>query len=315
MASDTKTVNAQPEGYTNICKDGHACDNESTCVESLMHEHSYVCDCHNAYLQTGRAHAGLSCQHVATEYCTVTGEVSESLFCTNSGKCRSQVNLEDLHPGCTCPTGYAGDQCQYIVGSEPDPMSYFLDGTAATATDEGLHNIEEGPGIDPAAIVIPIMMVTLILLGYFLYKFRLLKGHLIDKTKMADENMMEADGSSSMKYHTSNNSLTNTSSGHRRNSTPAFSSSHKAALMDPPDFDDLLEQSDHVKFHNMDPTMSVTHKLFASDPTLNYNYTSDTSGTGSPTSYVEDYDMAALPAFEEYDPNDFTTSNTDATLT
>ena len=80
--------------------------------------------------------------------------------------------------------------------------------------------------------------------------------------------------------------------------------------MDPPDFEDLLEQSDHVKFH-MDPT---THKLFASDPTLHYNGTSDTSGSGSPTSYSEEYDIGQSQRFEEFDPNDFTTNNIEPAL-
>jgi hypothetical protein len=314
MTSDKTTVKPQPqlEGFTNICPDGHACDNESTCVESLMHEHGYVCDCHFAYLQTGRVYAGMSCQHAATDYCTATGEISESSFCANSGKCRATVGPKDVHPGCDCPTGYAGEHCQYIAGSQPDALSYFVDGT--TASDIDVFRNTEGPGINPAAVVLPILAVTLIVLGFFLWKLPSLNlnGHTVDKSKSADENMMDADGSASMKNKS--NLLVNTSSGHRRNSTPSFSSSHKAALMDPPDFDDLLEQSDHVKFH-MDPTMAVTHKLFASDPTLHYNHTSDTSGTGSPSSYVEDYDMAALPAFEEYDPNDFTTTNTDPRLT
>ena len=308
MTSDASiTLNPHVEGTTSICTDGHPCDNDSTCVESLIHERRYVCDCHFAYLQTGRVYAGLSCQHAATEYCTTTGDISESNFCANQGTCRAKVGAKDVHPGCDCPTGYAGEHCQYIAGSQPDPTSYFLDGTTASAID-GYRIITEGPGLNPAAIVIPILTVTMALMGIFLWKYRsfTLQGHTVEKEKSADENMIDADGSSMLKK---NSLLANNMILHRRNSTPAFSSSHKAALMDPPDFDDLLEQSDHVKFH-MDPTMTASHKLFASDPMLHYNHTSDTTGSGSPTNYVEDYDMTALPAFEEYDPNDFTTTNT-----
>ena len=123
------------------------------------------------------------------------------------------------------------------------------------------------------------------------------------KSKKADENMMEADGSNTMMKKTGSLFMTS----QRRNSTPAFSSTHKAALMDPPDFEDLLEQSDHVKFH-MDPTGTASHKLFASDPGLHYAATTETTGSGSPTNYDADkYDMSEGGAaeFEEYDPNDF----------
>ncbi|CAB9523797.1 Notch ligand involved in the mediation of Notch signaling (By similarity) [Seminavis robusta] len=310
--------NSRPEGYTNICADGHACDNDATCVESLLEEHKYVCDCHEAYLQTGRVYAGLSCQHVATQYCTSTGEISETLFCVNDGVCRNKVGVSAQHPGCECPPEYSGDHCQYIAGgSEPDALSYFLDGTTFASAMDGSTSMNsnnngvlvttEGPGINPAAIVLPILTVTLCVVGYLLWKYRThnLRGHMVDKNKAVDENMMDADGSSMLK-----NPMTQMMLAGRRNSTPAFSSTHKAALMDPPDFEDLLEQSDHVKFH----VHPATAKLYASDPMLHYNGTSDTSGSGSPTSYSEEYDIGQSQRFEEYDPNDFGTHNIEPAL-
>lgn len=311
-STQSVSVAGPNDTYTNMCPDGHACDNDSTCVESLLHENKYVCDCHDAFLQTGRVYAGLSCQHVATEYCTKSGEISSRAFCANQGSCKSKVDSTTAaHPGCKCPKSYTGEHCQYIQNSVPNELSYFLDGTTFSARMKLIQ--KEGAGIPPAAIVVPILLVTFGILGFALYKYRgfgFMGGHVVDKSKKADENMMEADGSNTMKPGAAKNPLfLNTQ---RRNSTPAFSSTHKAALMDPPDFEDLLEQSDHVKFH-MDPTGTATHKLFASDPGLQFAPTADTTGSGSPTNYMDDdrYGSGAQETFEEYDPSDFPPTDDD----
>lgn len=337
---------AQTDAYTNVCPDGHACDNDSTCVESLLQESKYVCDCHDSYINTGRVFSGLSCQHVATEFCTTTGEISHIAYCVNKGQCLKKIDPTattggaNAHPGCSCPRNYEGEHCQYITGSTPDEMSYFLDGTTFAA--RFIHPDGEGPGFSPVAIVVPILLVTFAALGYVLWKYRgldlvklKLSGwrnkedpHVIDKTKTADENMLDANGDTvaemrgQFKYQG------------RRNSTPSFSTNHKTGslshIMDPPDFDDLLEQSDHVQFH-MDHTGSASHKLFASDPNLTYNPTVETTGTGSQESsesnnddgtgagahlspsyavpgddFNEDLDNSPTE-FEEYDPSDFST--------
>ena len=309
--TDSVSVAGPNDTYTNMCPDGHACDNDASCVESLLHENKYVCDCHDAYLQTGRVYAGLSCQHVATEYCTESGEISQSSFCTNQGSCKSKASgaTTAAHAGCKCPKGYTGDHCQYIQNSVPSDMSYFLDGTTFAAR---MKLAQEGEGIPPAAIVVPILLVTFGVLGFVLYKYRGFgwtgAGHVVDKNKKADENMLEADGSNTLNNKTNPLFL----STQRRNSTPAFSSTHKAALMDPPDFDDLLEQSDHVKFH-MDPTGTASHKLFASDPGLQFAPTADTTGSGSPTNYMNDdrYGTGGTEAFDEYDPSEFPPTDED----
>lgn len=316
--STTTTTTVSSDAYTNICPDGHACDNDASCVESLLQENKYVCDCTDAYEQTGRVYAGLSCQHVATAYCTTSGEISQTSYCVNEGVCNSKVAPTASHPGCKCPKNYTGEHCQFIVGSAPAETSYFLDGTTYAAA----HYVNtEGPGVNPAAIVLPILFVTMGAMGYFLWKYRgfsLSGGLVVDKSKKADENMLEADGTS---LSTSMSKLAGVGGPKgitpgRRMSTPAFSSTHKAALMDPPDFEDLLEQSDHVAFH-MDPTGTAVHKFFASDPTLNFIPTTSTSGSGEsfPTSYsdnangtnyTENYDLSQNQMFEEYDPKDFT---------
>jgi len=313
-STSSVAVSGPNDSYINMCPDGHACDNDASCVESLLHENKYVCDCHDAYLQLGKVYTGLSCQHVATEYCTESGEISQISFCANQGTCKSKVQSPTAaHPGCNCPQNYDGEHCQYVRNSVPTELSYFLDGTTFSARFRPT-TITEGSGISPAAIVVPILAVVCGILGYVMFKYRglptLFSGkHVVDKSKRADENLMNVDGSSTFPTKKNNNGTANSLfsySQHRRNSTPAFSSTHKAALMEPPDFEDLLEQSDHVKFH-MDPTGSATHKLFASDPGLIYNHTMETTGSGSPTNnntgddteeYNMDHDEGGL---EDYD--------------
>ena len=277
-------------GYTNICPDGHACDNDSTCMESILQERKYVCDCYDAYEQTGRVFAGVSCQHMATEYCTSSGELSQTLFCTNQGTCQSKVTASSSqHPGCRCPKGYTGAHCEYVEGSVPLETSYFWDGTTYAHQFYKNHRqgVEEGLPMNPAAIVMPILSVVFLALGLTLWKYRRMTlGHVHDKSKQPDVNMLEADGSASMADVIGPTSTGSFGMG-KRNSTPTFSSTHKAALMEPPDFENLLEQSDHVHFHK-DYTGSRTHKLFASDPTLNYTPTMETTGSGSPTNAEEE---------------------------
>lgn len=97
------------------CPDGHHCDNGSLCVENPEDEGSYYCDCEESSLND--TVAGLSCEHVATDYCTFAKEVSAVSFCTNHGTCKAEVSPESAHLGCICPDEYVGDHCQFVKGT------------------------------------------------------------------------------------------------------------------------------------------------------------------------------------------------------
>lgn len=79
-----------------ICPDGHQCENGSKCVENLKKEGSFFCDCDESIVNNAKVFSGLYCQHEATEYCTLTGKVSRTAFCTNNGGKNESENWVSL---------------------------------------------------------------------------------------------------------------------------------------------------------------------------------------------------------------------------
>jgi hypothetical protein len=100
---------------TNECPDSHKCKNDSLCVEDQMNEESFYCDCDVDPLF---AFAGLSCEHEGTVFCNLEGLVSKTSFCTNGGTCRRFVEVDELHRGCLCDSGYNGEVSLEISSQE-----------------------------------------------------------------------------------------------------------------------------------------------------------------------------------------------------
>jgi hypothetical protein len=105
-----------------ICPDGHRCENGSMCSQNPYDEGGYYCDCDEGNIDA--IYSGLYCEHKATSFCTFNQEVSAISFCTNSGNCKVMVSSESAHLGCECPTGYEGDHCQFVEGSKPDSWPF-----------------------------------------------------------------------------------------------------------------------------------------------------------------------------------------------
>ena len=125
----------------------HVCLNGGECVTSPNGTQIHnACDCTNAETDTLR-YAGAFCEMESTQFCTIDQGKSHAddglnAFCTNGGTCldfvpygQKYVNtcfIEFLiillpvvflimsffncsHPGCACPEGYGGVNCQYHI--------------------------------------------------------------------------------------------------------------------------------------------------------------------------------------------------------
>jgi EGF-like domain len=98
-----------PEGVETTCPDQHVCHNGAMCVKDEEKEGRFKCDC-DASTDPNSVYAGLSCEHVATEYCNFEDRLSQTSFCTNGGTCVQNVDThEGQHLGCICTDAYTGD--------------------------------------------------------------------------------------------------------------------------------------------------------------------------------------------------------------
>ena len=183
-----------------VCPDNHRCENGSVCVESSEAEGRYFCDCEESMFNGATVFSGLYCQHKATVFCTASGSVSKTSFCTNMGTCRrNNVNDNDVHLGCDCPKGYTGKHCQFIEGSEgPEDYSGHSPG-AFTLTDVPSHRGGNGVGLGTGGMV-SIILVALFFLSVLLaFVFRrhaqTATTHVTDSLKTSDGNLYDADGS------------------------------------------------------------------------------------------------------------------------
>jgi hypothetical protein len=105
-----------------VCGEGeHICLHGSTCVSD---DGKHACDCSDAD-QGQSLFAGDSCQHAATDVCTL-GEPSPGrpfYFCVNEGICKEKVTADQPHPGCDCPNGWMGTHCEIRVGSSAEVIA------------------------------------------------------------------------------------------------------------------------------------------------------------------------------------------------
>jgi len=143
------TMNSSLPGLTQ-CQDGHRCFYGSPCTENPYDKDSFYCDCDESSLDD--AVSGLSCEHVATEYCTFGNEVSMISFCTNNGTCRELVGTEDAHLGCWCPESFEGDHCQFDRGST-------LPGGTNTSTTDATSG---AVNLSYAYITLPLILLTIL---------------------------------------------------------------------------------------------------------------------------------------------------------
>lgn len=111
-------------------QDIHSCYHGTTCtysshlkmpgdtsIASILSGYA-SCDCDTlnaATSATMQKVAGLMCEHKSTAFCAVEMAVSEAplgQFCTNHGQCVRRVDGSEVHPGCHCENGWAGDHCE-----------------------------------------------------------------------------------------------------------------------------------------------------------------------------------------------------------
>ena len=114
----------QCEHKLEICPGGdHVCLHGSQCVAqneggSDGDEMHHTCDCDHAFDAVER-YAGKFCQYTSTDICTRNGQPgmgkANFAFCVNNGLCKGKVNDGEDPPGCTCPEGYTGAHCEYLL--------------------------------------------------------------------------------------------------------------------------------------------------------------------------------------------------------
>jgi hypothetical protein len=100
-----------------VCGKGeHFCLHGSSCV-SNNERHS--CDCSTADEQVGSAgdpplFAGTSCEHVASDICTIDDPRPGRpfYFCVNGGSCLGFAGGDAPHPGCACVNDWSGESCE-----------------------------------------------------------------------------------------------------------------------------------------------------------------------------------------------------------
>lgn len=147
-----------------ICDDGHRCENGSMCTENPNDEGSYYCDCDETL---DEAFAGIMCEHQATSYCTMTGEVSHTSFCTNGGQCTVKVSNGDAaHVACNCLNDYEGDHCQFIRATG---QYRFYQNTLARAAPVAPSGGGGGNG-SVVALLVLLLLGVIGALGFLVYQ-------------------------------------------------------------------------------------------------------------------------------------------------
>lgn len=134
------------------CADGHRCTNGCVCIENPYDVDSFYCDCDATLPAIGLVTAGLSCEYVATAFCTTDNDISMTSFCTNGGVCKESAGVDDAHLGCDCLVDFEGEHCQYIKGTtmpSNTPTTVVTSGTARKG-----------------AIGMPLLLIVLVILAF-----------------------------------------------------------------------------------------------------------------------------------------------------
>jgi hypothetical protein len=177
------------------CPDGHKCFNGSLCTENTFDEGSYYCDCEESSLDDNQAVAGLSCEHVATSYCTYNQEVSMTSFCTNRGTCKAIVSSGEAHLGCDCPPEYEGAHCQFVKGTLANVPNTWPGAANDDGTQNWGSNSSGGKGKLSGGVTAVIVLICLGLVGAVGYFFVYKKKKTSSTTVIASPDLqLEADG-------------------------------------------------------------------------------------------------------------------------
>lgn len=152
-----------------VCEDGHRCENGSICVENPYNEGKFYCDCDEVIFDD--KYEGLSCEHIATQYCSMDKLISKNSFCTNEGQCIAHGDAEEAHWVCECPSGYEGNHCQFVKGSKPDGWPFKKGNSAINSLKPSPKSSSDGGmkgGI--VALIVIICCAFVIGMGYIIYK-------------------------------------------------------------------------------------------------------------------------------------------------
>lgn len=131
-----------------------------------------ACDCTSASTALTNDYAGASCEHPATDICTV-GDIVEGeprFFCVNGGVCRQYVTTSDNEPGCSCGDQWTGPHCELKISAVANYISTPVNPVTPRSHFEPVRR--GGKGIVIFAIVISIFasIVSLILAKLVLSK-------------------------------------------------------------------------------------------------------------------------------------------------
>lgn len=171
LAISSTDVTAQGQSDSNldvltVCPNGHQCLNGEPCtrrgtqIQLLVDANGledFLCNC--------QGRAGLACENAPEVYCVKgEGAASTNSFCVNEGRCTSvpsDVNPSVLIAGCLCTADFEGPNCQYPIGTAPNPGTDSGDGDGDGGDGDtngggtaGIRSAEgDGGGLSTGAIV------------------------------------------------------------------------------------------------------------------------------------------------------------------
>jgi hypothetical protein len=88
-----------------------------------------VCDCRNAFGQSGTSVENPDCRYSVTDVCEVGATQSDYAYCYNGGTCLAMIGArsKEPHPGCDCSgTRFAGRHCQFPRENIPVEEEVFV---------------------------------------------------------------------------------------------------------------------------------------------------------------------------------------------
>ena len=188
------------------CRDGSQCYNGSSCYTSnvkdpITNEYVYHCDCSKATTED-TFYAGKKCEFPSSIICSdIQNEKNGSKFCTNGGLCMITSFKGKIHGGCACPNDFIGAHCQYVradvtggLGNEvlfSDVQENFWTVIPNKSTNEKATSIAVG-------ISLSVIGIIAIVFGIVFAKREKIMA-IREKRISMDPNVIEADGSSTMK--------------------------------------------------------------------------------------------------------------------
>lgn len=120
-----------PDGIL-TCFDGAQCTRLSLRLEDGSRS-QYQCDC--STVSEASPFQIKECESPQSEACVKGQKTSDYSFCTNGGKCISQIQSGEPHSGCNCHAEFEGRHCQYRKGTAPDAELKFAFETQEHSTE------------------------------------------------------------------------------------------------------------------------------------------------------------------------------------